>query len=229
MFVQSVRVRAVRWYSSLPERQPTTPTPSNGTGRTSARATGCPADRITVGFAAAWRAAPANAPDQTVVPVWGRETIRRQPVRAGFPCFGAAVIGCVGATRGDDVEKNRVCPSSSLSGPHNQLGPHVGCSVAEQPKPSPRSIAATSSRSPARSGGILAGLRAVWSAHRLTSGWGCRSTSQQEPRDSPSSPRRRSDDVDGGGQAAPQTGRRRTGTPRMPRSHKRRRDSCDDL
>jgi hypothetical protein len=48
-----------------------------------------------------------------LVPIWGRE-ITLQPVRAGFPCFGAAVAGYVEATRGDDAEKNRVCPSSPL-------------------------------------------------------------------------------------------------------------------
>ncbi len=49
-----------------------------------------------------------------VVPVWSREEIRLQPVRSGFPCFGAAIIGYVEATRGDDDEKNRVCPASCL-------------------------------------------------------------------------------------------------------------------
>lgn len=47
-----------------------------------------------------------------LVPVWGPETITLQPVRAGFPCFGAAVIGYVEATRSDDAEKNRLCPPS---------------------------------------------------------------------------------------------------------------------
>lgn len=49
-----------------------------------------------------------------VVPVWSREAITIQPVRSGFPCFGAAIIGYVEATRDDDDEKNRVCPASSL-------------------------------------------------------------------------------------------------------------------
>jgi hypothetical protein len=48
-----------------------------------------------------------------LVPIWGRE-ITLQPVRAGFPCFGAAVAGYVEATRADDAEKNRVCPPSPL-------------------------------------------------------------------------------------------------------------------
>ena len=37
-----------------------------------------------------------------------------QPIRAGFPCFGAALVGYVEATRGDDDEKNRLCPPSSF-------------------------------------------------------------------------------------------------------------------
>ncbi|SDU95876.1 Pyridine nucleotide-disulphide oxidoreductase [Microlunatus sagamiharensis] len=53
------------------------------------------------------------------VPVWQRDRengagslITVQPVRAGFPCFGAALIGYVEATRDDDAEKNRLCPPS---------------------------------------------------------------------------------------------------------------------
>ena len=41
-------------------------------------------------------------------------SITIQPVRSGFPCFGAAIIGYVEATRDNDAEKNRVCPASSL-------------------------------------------------------------------------------------------------------------------
>jgi hypothetical protein len=47
------------------------------------------------------------------VPIWQPEVITLQPVRAGFPCFGAAITGYVEATRSDDVEKNRLCPPSS--------------------------------------------------------------------------------------------------------------------
>jgi len=47
-----------------------------------------------------------------LVPVWRREAITLQPIRAGFPCFGAALIGYVEATRKDDDEKNRLCPPS---------------------------------------------------------------------------------------------------------------------
>jgi hypothetical protein len=44
------------------------------------------------------------------VPIWGPSAITLQAVRAGFPCFGAAIAGYVEATRHDDTEKNRVCP-----------------------------------------------------------------------------------------------------------------------
>lgn len=47
-----------------------------------------------------------------LLPVWRPEDITLQPVRAGFPCFGAAVIGYVEATRADDDEKNRLAPPS---------------------------------------------------------------------------------------------------------------------
>ena len=50
-----------------------------------------------------------------LMPIWGRRSITIQPVRAGFPCLAAALIGYVEATREDDDEKNRICPPSPLS------------------------------------------------------------------------------------------------------------------
>jgi len=50
-----------------------------------------------------------------LVPIWGREAITLQPIRTGFPCFGAALAGYVEATLEDDAEKNRLCPPSPLS------------------------------------------------------------------------------------------------------------------
>jgi hypothetical protein len=47
------------------------------------------------------------------VPIWGPEAIILQPIRAGFPCFGAGLAGYVEATREDDAEKNRLCGPSS--------------------------------------------------------------------------------------------------------------------
>ena len=49
-----------------------------------------------------------------LVPIWGPEAITLQPIRAGFPCFGAALAGYVEATRTDDDERNRLCPPSSF-------------------------------------------------------------------------------------------------------------------
>jgi hypothetical protein len=49
-----------------------------------------------------------------LVPIWGPDKIRIQMVRAGFPCFCAALIGYVEATRDDDAERNRLCPPNNL-------------------------------------------------------------------------------------------------------------------
>jgi hypothetical protein len=56
--------------------------------------------------------AAAGLRDAPAVPIWDTEGITIQPIRSGFPCFGAALAGYVEATRADDEEKNRVCPSS---------------------------------------------------------------------------------------------------------------------
>jgi hypothetical protein len=50
-----------------------------------------------------------------LVPIWGEHAITPQPVRTGFPCFGAALAGFVEATFDDDAEKNRLCPPSPFS------------------------------------------------------------------------------------------------------------------
>jgi hypothetical protein len=47
-----------------------------------------------------------------LVPIWGREAITLQPIRSGFPCFGAALAGYVEGTVDGDDEKNRLCPPS---------------------------------------------------------------------------------------------------------------------
>jgi hypothetical protein len=49
-----------------------------------------------------------------LVPIWGQDMIRIQTIRAGFPCFCAALAGYVEATRDDDRERNRVCPPNTL-------------------------------------------------------------------------------------------------------------------
>jgi hypothetical protein len=52
---------------------------------------------------------------QPLMAIWGDDAITLQPVRAGFPCMAAALIGYVEATRDDDDEKNRICTPSPLS------------------------------------------------------------------------------------------------------------------
>jgi phytoene dehydrogenase-like protein len=65
-----------------------------------------PADTVVVHCAA------AGLRDATAVPIWGDRSIVPQPIRTGFPCFGAALTGYVEATRESVEEKNRLCPSS---------------------------------------------------------------------------------------------------------------------
>ncbi len=50
-----------------------------------------------------------------LIPIWNERSITIQPVRAGFPCLAAALIGYVEATRKGDEEKNRICRPSPLS------------------------------------------------------------------------------------------------------------------
>ena len=49
-----------------------------------------------------------------LVPLWEPDKIRLQTIRAGFPCYCAALAGYVEATRDDDRERNRLCPPNTL-------------------------------------------------------------------------------------------------------------------
>jgi hypothetical protein len=49
-----------------------------------------------------------------MVPLWAPDKIRIQTIRAGFPCFNAALAGYVEATRDDDRERNRLCAPNTL-------------------------------------------------------------------------------------------------------------------
>jgi hypothetical protein len=49
-----------------------------------------------------------------LVPIWRPDRIRLQTIRAGFPCFCAALAGYVEATRDDDRERNRLCAPNTL-------------------------------------------------------------------------------------------------------------------
>jgi hypothetical protein len=74
-----------------------------------------------------------------LVPVWRPEVITLQPIRAGFPCFGAAVVGYVEATRDADAEKNRLCPPTPLPdsmaawAKMNVLGTQAALSFSAEP------------------------------------------------------------------------------------------------
>lgn len=74
-----------------------------------------------------------------LVPIWSPSTITLQPIRAGFPCFGAALAGYVEATRRDEEEKNRLCPptpyANSLAGWANMthLGTRATMSFGAEP------------------------------------------------------------------------------------------------
>ena len=61
-------------------------------------------DAVVVHCAASGLASPP------LVPIWQDDAIRLQTIRAGFPCFCAALAGYVEATRDDDRERNRLCP-----------------------------------------------------------------------------------------------------------------------
>ncbi len=50
-----------------------------------------------------------------LIPIWQPGLITPQPIRAGFPCFGAALAGYVEATIDSTAEKNRLCPPSPYS------------------------------------------------------------------------------------------------------------------
>jgi hypothetical protein len=54
--------------------------------------------------------AASGLPNPPLVPIWEPDRIRLQTIRAGFPCFCAALAGYVEATRDDDRERNRLCP-----------------------------------------------------------------------------------------------------------------------
>jgi hypothetical protein len=67
-----------------------------------------PADSLVVHCAASGLRYPP------LVPIWGADSLRLQTIRAGFPCFNAALAGYVEATRDDDGERNRLCPPNTF-------------------------------------------------------------------------------------------------------------------
>jgi hypothetical protein len=89
-----------------------------------------------------------------LVPIWNDESITVQPVRTGFPCFGAAIVGHVEGTRQDDEEKNKLCPPSPYSNTTSDwarmqvLGSRASMSFASDPEI--KAWADTTSLNPAR-------------------------------------------------------------------------------
>ncbi|KRE38253.1 pyridine nucleotide-disulfide oxidoreductase [Janibacter sp. Soil728] len=74
-----------------------------------------------------------------LVPIWQPEVITLQPIRTGFPCFGAALAGHAEATISSDVEKNRLCPPSPYSDTPTDwlamqvIGARAGAAFASDP------------------------------------------------------------------------------------------------
>ncbi len=97
-----------------------------------------------------------------LVPIWGPAAITVQPIRAGFPCLGAALAGYVEATRADDAEKNRLCPptpyANTLAGwaAMNVLGTQATMSFGAEPDI--KAFADGLALNPARTPPGLAGL-----------------------------------------------------------------------
>lgn len=58
----------------------------------------------------------AGLPPAPLRPVFERDRITLQYVTVGFVPWGAATIGVVEALRGDDAEKNRLCPPLTFTG-----------------------------------------------------------------------------------------------------------------
>ena len=50
-----------------------------------------------------------------LVPIWGEDVITLQTVRAGAPCFNAALLGFVEAVVEGDADKNALCPPTPYS------------------------------------------------------------------------------------------------------------------
>lgn len=82
-----------------------------------------------------------------LVPIWGPDRIRLQTIRAGFPCFCAALAGYVEATRDDDRERNRLCPPNTLpNDPSNWAEMQVRGILAARAYGAERDIAAWANR-----------------------------------------------------------------------------------
>lgn len=90
-----------------------------------------------------------------LVPIWAPDKIRVQMIRAGFPCFCAALAGYVEATRDDDRERNRLCPPNTLPDtPNNWAEMQVRGTLAARSYGAQPDIANWASRCPLNPGRI---------------------------------------------------------------------------
>ncbi len=103
-----------------------------------------------------------------LVPIWSADKIRLQMIRAGFPCFCAALAGYVEATRDDDRERNRLCPPNNLPNtPSDWAGMQVRGTIAARTyggEPDITSWANACTLNPARIDASQRGDRAVEAA-----------------------------------------------------------------
>ncbi|MFJ6131589.1 pyridine nucleotide-disulfide oxidoreductase [Janibacter terrae] len=107
----------------------------------------------------------AGLPQRPLVPIWRPEVITLQPIRTGFPCFGAALAGHAEATITGDADKNRLCPPSPYSDDPidwlamQVIGARAGAAFTSDPDL--KAWADTVALNPARSPADLAGTPAM--------------------------------------------------------------------
>ena len=101
-------------------------------------------------------------------PIWAPDRILLQTIRAGAPCFAAALAGYVEATRSDDEERNRLCPANRLPNyPSDWIAMHARGALAARAFTAEPDIAAWANRcllNPARVDPSCAGEPEVVSA-----------------------------------------------------------------
>ncbi len=86
-----------------------------------------PPDSLVVHCAASGLANPPR------VPIWSDDKLRLQTIRAGSPCFNAALAGHIEATRDDDRERNRLCPPNEYAdAPASWARMHARSAVASR-------------------------------------------------------------------------------------------------
>ena len=102
-----------------------------------------------------------------LVPIWGPSAITLQPIRAGFPCFGAALAGYVEATRDGRRREEPAVPADAVLEHAGRLGdddtswaPGAACRSGPSPtsRPGPTASPLNPARDPARARAARAAL-----------------------------------------------------------------------